>query len=102
MVLSRSRGQGFAYRGWPRTTKANVYCLSRWRGLKKGNVGGLASPIVTRMGSCVLRGEFLNLVVSVLEPREGKRKELRMVSPTMMQSATTIAIASSGSQEMVR
>ncbi|EFN65657.1 hypothetical protein EAG_10914 [Camponotus floridanus] len=91
--------KGSRSRGWPRTTKANVYCLSRWRGLKKGNVGGLVSPIVTRMGSCV-RGEFLNLVVSVLEPREGKRKELRMVSPTMIQSTTTIAIASSGSQEM--
>lgn len=66
--------KGSRSRGWPRTTKANVYCLSRWRGLKKGNVGGLASPIVTRMGSCVLRGEFLNLVVSVLEPRRRKKE----------------------------
>lgn len=63
----------------PRVAEDNEHVLSfSLAGVERGgNVGGLASPIVTRMGSCVLWGAFLNLVVSVLEPREEKRKELR-------------------------
>lgn len=100
MVLSRSRGQGFAYRGWPRTTKAVLsFSLA---GVEKGECRRAGESDSDADGIVrATRGVF-ELGGQRTGTSRRKKERATDVSPTMMQSTTTIAIASSGSQEMVR